>query len=65
MASSGMNGLVWYPKQNKTIAWKEEGAPLFSMNIVKATKGLIALTPEINCDQMTMGLSPVTSAVFS
>jgi hypothetical protein len=30
----------------------------------KATKGLIALTPEIDCNKMAMGLPPVTSAVF-
>jgi hypothetical protein len=34
------------------------------MDVVKATKGLIALTPEIDCDQTAFGLSPVTSAVF-
>jgi hypothetical protein len=28
------------------------------------TKGLIALTPEIDCDQTAIGLPPVTSAVF-
>jgi hypothetical protein len=26
-------------------------------------KGLIALTPEVDCDQTAMGLPPVTSAV--
>jgi hypothetical protein len=30
----------------------------------KATKGLIALTPEIDYDQAAMGLPPVTSVVF-
>jgi hypothetical protein len=30
----------------------------------KATKGLIAFTPEIDCDQTSMGLPSVTSAVF-
>jgi hypothetical protein len=30
----------------------------------KATIGLIAFTPEIDCDQTAMGLPPVTSAVF-
>jgi hypothetical protein len=30
----------------------------------KTNKGLIAHTPEIDCDQMAMGLPPVTSAVF-
>jgi hypothetical protein len=30
----------------------------------KATKGLIALTPEIDCDQTASGLPPATSAVF-
>jgi hypothetical protein len=29
-----------------------------------ATKGLTAVTPEIDCDQTAMGLPPVTSAVF-
>jgi hypothetical protein len=29
-----------------------------------ATKGLIALTPEIDCDQTAIGLPPVTSSVF-
>jgi hypothetical protein len=32
--------------------------------LYKATKGLIAFTPEINCDQTVIGLPPVTSAVF-
>jgi hypothetical protein len=34
------------------------------MGVVKATKGLIALTPGIDYDQTAMGLPPVTSAVF-
>jgi hypothetical protein len=34
------------------------------MDVVKATKGLIALTSEINCYKMAMGLPPITSAVF-
>jgi hypothetical protein len=34
------------------------------MDFVKVTKGLMALTPEIDNDQTTMGLKPVTSAVF-
>jgi hypothetical protein len=34
------------------------------MNVVKATKELIALTPEMHCDQTAMGLPPVMSAVF-
>jgi hypothetical protein len=34
------------------------------MDVVKATKGLIALTPEIDYDQTAMGLPPVTSVVF-
>jgi hypothetical protein len=37
---------------------------LSSMDVVKATNRLIALTPEINCDLTAMGLPPVTSAVF-
>jgi hypothetical protein len=31
---------------------------------LKATKGILALTPEIDCDQTAMGLPPVTTAVF-
>jgi hypothetical protein len=31
---------------------------------LKTTKGLIALTPEIDCNKTPMGLPPVTSAVF-
>jgi hypothetical protein len=34
------------------------------MDVVKGAKGLIALTPEIDCDQTAMGLPPATSAVF-
>jgi hypothetical protein len=34
------------------------------MDVVKATKGLIAVTPEIDCDQTVVGLPPVTSAVL-
>jgi hypothetical protein len=30
----------------------------------KATTGLIAFTPEIDCDKTAMGLPSVTSAVF-
>jgi hypothetical protein len=30
----------------------------------KATKGLIALTPDIDCNKTEIGLPPVTSAVF-
>jgi hypothetical protein len=29
------------------------------------TKGLIALTPEIDCDQTGKGIPPVTTAVFT
>jgi hypothetical protein len=31
------------------------------MDVIKATKRLIAFTPEISCDQTAMGLPPVTS----
>jgi hypothetical protein len=34
------------------------------MDVVKTTKGLIALTLDIDCDQTGMGLPLVTSAVF-
>jgi hypothetical protein len=34
------------------------------MDIVKATKGLTALTPEIDFDHKAMGIPPVTSVVF-
>jgi hypothetical protein len=34
------------------------------MDVENATKGLIALKPEIDCNQTPMGLPPVTSAVF-
>jgi hypothetical protein len=37
---------------------------LSSMDVEKATKVLIAFAPEIDCDQITMGLLPVTSAVL-
>jgi hypothetical protein len=33
------------------------------MDVVKG-EGLIALTPEIDCDQTATGLPPVTSVVF-
>jgi hypothetical protein len=50
---------VWCPGQNKRIS------PLFPPWMwLKATKGLTALTPEIDCDQAAMDLPPVTSAVF-
>jgi hypothetical protein len=32
------------------------------MDVVKGDKGLIALIPEIDCDQTTMSLPPVISA---
>jgi hypothetical protein len=34
------------------------------MDVVEASKGLIALTPEIGFNKTTMGLPPVSSAVF-
>jgi hypothetical protein len=34
------------------------------MDVVIATKGLIALTPEIDYNNTAMGLPPVTSTVF-
>jgi hypothetical protein len=34
------------------------------MDVVKGDKGLIAFTPEIDCDQTAMGLPPVTAGVF-
>jgi hypothetical protein len=34
------------------------------MDVVKATKGLIALRPEMDCNKTAMGLPLVTSAVF-
>jgi hypothetical protein len=34
------------------------------MDVVKATKGLIAFKPEIDCDQTAMGLPHITSAVL-
>jgi hypothetical protein len=34
------------------------------MDVIKATKGLIALAPEIDFNKTAMGLPPVTSAVF-
>jgi hypothetical protein len=37
---------------------------LSSIDIVKATKELIALTPEKDYDQTAMGLPPVMSALF-
>jgi hypothetical protein len=34
------------------------------MDVVNTTKGLIALTPDIDCNKTAMGLPPVSSAVF-
>jgi hypothetical protein len=34
------------------------------IKIIKATKGLIAFTLEIDCNQTAMGLPPITSAVL-
>jgi hypothetical protein len=49
--------LLWCPEQNKRIA-------LFLPRMsLEATKGLIALTHEVDCDQTAMSLSPATSAV--
>jgi hypothetical protein len=46
-----VNGLVWCPGQNKRIA------PLpFFYGCRKETKGLTALTSEIDCDQAAIGL---------
>jgi hypothetical protein len=41
---------------------KEYQLTFSSIDVIKATKGLIALTLGINCHQI--GLTPVTSAVF-
>jgi hypothetical protein len=49
---------VWCPGQNK------RNLSLSSMELKKATKGLTALKPEIDCDQMAMGLPTVMSAEF-
>jgi hypothetical protein len=49
--------LVWWPGQYKRIA------PLSIFHGCR--KGLIAFTPEIDCDQTAMGLPPVTSATHS
>jgi hypothetical protein len=43
---------------------KQKNYTLSFMDAVKATKGLRALTPEMDCDQTVMRLPPVTSAVF-
>jgi hypothetical protein len=34
------------------------------MDVLKATKELIAFIPEIDCDQTVIGLPPVTPAVL-
>jgi hypothetical protein len=47
--------LVWCPGQNKRIA---------PLSFLHGIKGLIALTPEIDCNKTAMGLPPVTSGVF-
>jgi hypothetical protein len=56
-----------YFKINKGLSYTKSNAYFsnitYSMSY-KATIGLIAFTPEINCDQTAMGLPPVTSAVF-
>jgi hypothetical protein len=58
-----MYGFVWSPGQNKRIT------PLSFLHGYR-TEGLIALTPEIDCNNVltmtaiTMGLPPVTSAVL-
>jgi hypothetical protein len=51
---------VWCLGQNKRIV------PLSFFHGCRkmVTKGLIVFTPEIDCDQMAMGLRPVTSAVL-
>jgi hypothetical protein len=41
---------------------KEYHLSISSMDVVKATKGLIGFIPEIDCDQ-TASLPPVTSTV--
>jgi hypothetical protein len=54
------HGLVWCP-----------GVPCGDRDKIKekhlslsSTEESIALTPEIDCDQMAMGLPPLTSAVL-
>jgi hypothetical protein len=46
---------VWCPGQKNSIA---------PLSFLEATKGLIALTPEIDCNKTAMGLPPVTPAAF-
>jgi hypothetical protein len=50
---------VWCPGQNKRIT-----TLFFFHGCRMVTKGLISLIPEIDCDQMVIGLPPVKSAVY-
>jgi hypothetical protein len=43
---------------------QKNSTSLSSMDVLKATKGLIILTPEIDRNKTAMGLPPFTSAVF-
>jgi hypothetical protein len=42
---------------------EQNNVSLSRKDFVKAIKVLTALTPEMDCDQMAMGLPPITSAV--
>jgi hypothetical protein len=43
---------------------KNSTSPFLPWMSYKATKGLIALTPEIDCDQKAIGLPLIMLAVF-
>jgi hypothetical protein len=43
---------------------KTSTSPFLPWMSYEVTKGLTALTPEIGCNQMAMGLLPITSAAI-
>jgi hypothetical protein len=45
----------WTGKKNLSVS---------TVDVKNATKGLTALTPEMDCDQTAMGFLPITFVVF-
>jgi hypothetical protein len=55
---------VWWCRVVSGITKKNSTSPYLLWMLYKATKGLTALPPELDCKQMAMGLPRLTSAVF-
>jgi hypothetical protein len=55
---------VWLLRSILSLGYQDRRIPPLPFFHGCHTKGLIAITPEIDCNKTAMGLPPVTSAVF-